>query len=600
MRPLPGEASGLPSPRLTSGRRFRPVLASFVIGGLVIIGNAVWVMSQTSHIVAPADVVRFAIHDTDQVIVSRVERDMALSPDGRRLAFFGFGDGGPRLWIRALDSLEARPLAGTEGAVAVCWSPDGHALAFSALGRIYTIAIAGGPPREIATSRMNTLTGFAWGSDGTIVYAGLRGVWTVKATGGASTNVLPVVSDETYDSAVFLPDARHALIAIRGADPAKAGTFAVAIDGGRRTRILEFPTAARYAMGRLMFVRDRVLYAQAFDAMRLQLAQQPVPLAESVAEAFSVSERGAVAYLPQIPSKQTASTQLAWMDRGGRVVGRIDQAAGASGPALSPDGRRLAMSLRGDIWILELARGVLSRATSGDSADFSPIWLPDSQRVLFHRALFRGNKDAILAALIGSAAKETVVFEPGDGDDIHAHPTDVSWDGQYLAYETGDQRNVWVRALAGDPGATEHGDGRSAQTQGVFSPDARWLVYTSDWSGRFEVYVDGVPDSGTRVQVSTNGGSSARWRRDGKELFYLAPDGTLMAVPVRPTSALEFGQPTALFQFFSPNRGAPGGKPSYDVAPDGQRFIVSSVVRQHDPSIQVLLNWPALMAKTAP
>jgi dipeptidyl aminopeptidase/acylaminoacyl peptidase len=129
----------------------------------------------------------------------------------------------------------------------------------------------------------------------------------------------------------------------------------------------------------------------------------------------------------------------------------------------------------------------------------------------------------------------------------------------------------------------------------MFSPDGRLLAYTSSSSGRFEVYVDGVPEPGTRIQVSANGGSSARWRPDGKELFYLAPDGTLTAVPVRSMEPLEFGPPVALFQFFSSIRGAPAGIPSYDITPDGQRFIVSSIVRQTDPSIEVLLNWPALM-----
>ncbi len=579
------------------------IAASLLVVALIA-GAAAWFVASSSTPQSPAGVVRFGIQDTDQVIISRAPRDMAISPDGRQLAFIGFGVGAPQIWIRALDTLAARALPGTEDAVALCWSPDGQSLAFSALAQIKTITLSGGAPQTIATPKMSTFSGFAWGADGTLVYAGLRGVSKVSATGGSPVNLIPAITDETFDSIAFLPDGRHFLIAARSSDPGRAGTFAIALDGGGRTRILEFPTQARYAMGRLMFVRDRVLYAQPFDVMKRQLEGKAVPLAESVDPAFSASDSGAAAYVPLVAAEQTTSTQLSWVDRAGRVISRIDQAGGAAGPALSPNGRRLAMSLRGDIWILELDRAVLSRATNGPTSDFSPSWLPDGQRVIFHRTLVSKAQDAILSALVGSTAAETVVFEPTDDIGVHAHPTDVSSDGRYLAYETGDGRNsvgltsvVSVRALAGDPQATTHGPATSEQSQGAFSPDGRWLSYSSDLSGRFEVYVDGVPEPGTRIQVSANGGHSARWSRGGKELFYLATEGTLMAVPVRSLQPLEFGQPVKLFQFASPGRGRAGGKAPYDVTADGQRFVINAVVRQNEPSILVLLNWPALLKK---
>ncbi len=595
------EIEEAPEPARVSTPRSRAlllVIGSVLTGGLLV-GAAVSLMGRNSSASA-AGVLRFGIHDTEHVVISRGQNEMEISPDGRRLAFVGFGDGGPRIWVRALDALEARPLPGTEGAVSLCWSPDGGSLAFYALGQIKTMAIAGGAPETIGKTDMNAFSSFTCGPDDSLVFSGLRGVWKVNASGGVPINLIPVVDEQAYDSAAFLPDGSHFLLAVRNQDSAKAGTFTVAVDGGERTRILEFPTAARYAMGHLMFVRDRVLYAQPFDLKRRRLEGKPVPLADSVAPTFSASGNGAVIYLPLIAAEGASSSQLSWTDRGGRVLGRIEQAGGATGPALSPDGRRLAMSLRGDIWVLDLERAVLSRATAGTTSDFSPSWLPDSQRLVFHRTMVRNGKDAILSALVGSTAKETVLLEPADDDGIHAHPTDVSSDGRYLAYETGDRSIVRVRALSEDPRATTYGPSTSAQSQGVFSPDGRWLSYTSDSSGRFEVYVDGVPEPGTRTQVSANGGSSARWSRDGKELFYMVPDGTLMAVPILSQQPLEFGQPTALFQFATPSRGLPGGKPSYDVAADGQRFIVNAVVRQTDPSLQVLLNWPALLtAKVA-
>ena len=597
------EARGPDSVSTTPSRLPVAIAASLLAVGLIG-GAAAWFTARNTAPASSAGVVRFSIQDTEQVVISRASDDMAISPDGRRLAFIGFGVGAPQIWVRAIDTLEARALPGTEDAVALAWSPDSQSLAFAAFAEIKTITLTGEPPRLVAPPLMNTFSGFAWGAGGTIAYSGLRGVYTVSATGGTPVMLIPAVTDEAYDVMAFLPDGRHVLIAARSSDPAKAGTFAIDLDGGARTRILDAPTAARYAMGHLMFVRDRILYAQPFDLTRRQLQGKPAPLAESVGSAFSASDNGAIAYVPFAASAQAASTQLSWIDRTGRVIERIGQTGGASAPALSPDGRRVAMSLRTDIWVLELERAVLSRVTNGATSDFSPSWLPDGQHLVFHRNLFRNAQDAIMSAVVGVAAKEAVVFEAPDDTGVHAHPTDVSADGRYLAYETGDGRRtgsltmvVSVRALAGDPHVTVHGPATSEQAQGAFSPDGRWLSYSSDLSGRFEVYVDGVPEPGTRIQVSSNGGHSARWSRDGKELFYLATEGTLMAVPVRSMHPLEFGPPVKLFQFASPGRGRAAGKAPYDVTTDRQRFIIDTVVRQSDPSLQVLLNWPALISE---
>lgn len=410
---------------------------------------------------------------------------------------------------------------------------------------------------------------------------------------------------ETYPALGFLQDGRHFLMAVRSLDPATAGTFAVAMDGGARTRILAFPTTVRYSMGHLLFIRDRVLYAQPYDLPRLQLAGDPVRLAD--AAVFSASEQGAVAYVPAIASDQAlVQTQLAWRDRGGRLMGSIDQASGATRPVLSPDARRLAMLLRAELWIFELGRAVLSRVTFGSTTPVGLImggqpnhltWLPDSQRMMFTRAGFRNGKDVIVETLAGSGGKETIVVEPRDGAGDHAHLTDISADGRYLAYEGGSGNDIWVMPLEGDRTARTFVDQSAVETQGMFSPDGRWLAYTSNSSGRFEIFVQSFPKPGARIQVSPDGGTDSRWRRDGKELFYMALDGTLMAVPVRPTRPIEFGRPEPLFQFYSPIRGIPAGKPPYDVMPDGQRFIVSSLARRTDPSLHVLLNWPALMKK---
>ena len=376
-------------------------------------GVAVWMVTKNSTNSSTAQVVRFAIHDTDTVIVSRTEGDMAVSPDGRTLAFVGFSDGGPSVWVRALDALEAHALPGTEGAVSICWSPDGRSLAFVSLGQLKTVKVAGGSPEIVASGTRVGGAGssLTWGQDGIILYIDSRGLWKVQLSGSAAPTRLVAPSyDEVLSSAALLPEGHRFLVAVRSADPAKAGTFLAALDQSPRTRVLPFPTGARYVAGRLLFVRDRRLYTQTLDLSRSQLADDAVPLAENVATAFSVSNNGAVAYLPQNASGQSESLQLLWMDRSGRELGHIDQAAGARRPVLSPDGRRLAMELRGDIWVLELARGVLSRLTSGGAG--VPLWSADGQRVLFIRVAFRNGKDVIFERPVGSTGEETIVREP--------------------------------------------------------------------------------------------------------------------------------------------------------------------------------------------
>ena len=527
MKPARGDDGIAPS-------RMRPwaAVASFVAGGLVI-GGAVWVLALSSSATPPVDAVRFAIHDTDEVIVSRVQGDMALSPDGRMLTFVGFGKDGPRIWVHELDSLGARALPGTEAPFGMAWSPDGRSVAFASYGRLRKVVVAGGSPEAISPPQSFAggvgARSMAWGPDGTIFFADNRGFWRASADGATPAVLTMRSADEVHDATGFLPDGRHFLLSVTSTDPAKAGTFVSAVDGSDRHRILDFPSWAQYAMGRLIFVRERILYAQPFDVSSLQLSGAAVPLAESAAGRFSASNSGSVAYLPLDSSEQPNVSELVWMDRRGVVLGRIDQAAGATAPTLSADGRRLAMALRGDIWSFELARSVMSKVTTDNGA--APTWSPDGKRILFYRSLFTGLKDVILDTAPGSGEKAAIALVPADGNGDHAHPNDISADGRYLAYEGNDARDIWVMPLTGDRIPRPFIEGPSSETQPMFSPDGHWLAYSSDAIGGFEVYVQRFPDGGARIQVSPGGGGSARWRRDGKELFYLAPNGSLMAVP---------------------------------------------------------------------
>jgi len=586
------DAHGGPTPR---SRTPALLAAAFAIGA-VVTGLVVWTVSTQSPDPQTPEVVRFGIHDTDRLIVSRNAGDIALSPDGRTLAFVGFGERGPLIWLRELDTADARALPGTEGARALGWSPDGRSLAFMASFRIKKVSVAGGTPEVLSQTRLSGARSPVWAPEGTIFYSDNNGFWRIAANGGVPAAQVVPLPGEQHDATAFLPGGRYFLESVQSADPAKAGTWATAFDATTRTRLLTFPTTARYADGHLLFVRDRVLFAQAFDVAALRLNGEPHQLAPNAADRFSVSTRGTVAYLPVSAAGPADATQLEWIDRSGRIIERIEQAASGIQPVLSPDQRRVAMARNGGLWVLDLTRSVLSRiAVTGNS----PRWSADGLRLIFYRG---GFKDVIFEMAAGVEGAETTFYKPVGR---HAHPTDVSADGASVILEEGggqrsgvsDDFDIHVLRLTGDRHAVPFVQTPANETSGALSADGRWLAYSSDTSGRSEIYVQSFPVPGPRVQVSPGGGSFARWRRDGKELFYVAPDGTMMGVPVI-GAPIEFGKPAALFQFFI--NLVLSGAPPYDVTADGQRFIVSAVVRRTDPSIEVLLNWPALMTTKAP
>ncbi|MDP3718705.1 MAG: protein kinase [Acidobacteriota bacterium] len=584
--------------RARPGWRWAAAVAVVSLIALMLFAARWWMPGDS--VAVSGDVVRFAIHDTADVTVARVDARMALSPDGRTLAFVGYGERGRSIWLRALDSLASRPVRGTEGAAAITWYPDGRTLGFVVGGQIMKVSLPDGTPEQVGASLSTGIPTLEVGADRRfLVGDGVR-FGTLPAAGGTPTWLPRVSAGDVHRMASFLPDGRHYLYSVLSTDSSRAGTFVADLDGGEPIRLLAVPALARYANGHLLFVRDQVLYAQPFNAAARQLSGEPVPLSENVVGSFTASNGGTVAYLPVGDAAESEAGQLRWLDRAGRLLGRIEQSTGAVSPAISPDGRHLAMQLRGDIWVFNLARGVLSRLTSGTTglslSAGSPTWLPDSRRVIFFRNAPVNGHDALIETEVGATNQEIILHESSGR---HAHPSDLSADGNYLFYE-GESADfdIWALRLTGDRQVRAYVNAPSEERQPAISPDGRWLAYTSDSSGRFEIYVQSFPDSGARIQVSPNGGRSARWRRDGTELYYLTPDGNLMAVPVRAGQPIEFGSPIALFRFVDPQQG-PSGRPNYDVTADGQRFIVSSIERRTDPSLHVLLNWPAMLTAKA-
>jgi serine/threonine protein kinase/Tol biopolymer transport system component len=539
---------------------------------------------------------------------------MAFSPDGRKLAF---STRGPQrgIWVRDLETLETRHLAGTENAAALFWSPDSRFLAFGGGGQLRKIDVSGGPPQTLCEAGGVGMG--SWSRDGVIVFGGsaqgpLR---RVPASGGVPTDITAVNrqhGEVFHTSPIFLPDGRHFLYLL-GGSPEVSGIYVGSLDAKpeeqKRERLLATRLSAGYtpsqdpAAGRLFFMRDTTLMAQPFDAGRLQLTGEPVAVAEKVGTSgfhgyFSVSPSGALAYRT---GAQSASFQLTWFDRQGKTQGTFGDLRPDQDIALSADGTRAAVrdgpgNANGDIWTLDFARGVRTRFTFRQSAGSNPIWSPDGSRIAFAAGDLL---DTLYEKASSGAGDEKELFKKQAEVKF---PTSWSRDGRFFLYytTTGAQNgeDLWALPLEGDHKPVLLLGTKFNEREGSFSPDMRWIAYTSNESGQAEVYVrpfttsgsSGAPSLGEgKWQVSKDGGRLAKWRADGKELIFRAPNGSPMAVDVTTTgAAFQAGVPKQLFAL-PPNVG------DWDMTADGKRFLaaVPPVQQTAQTPITVVLNWDA-------
>ena len=536
-----------------------------------------------------------------------------ISPDGRWIVFAARLDGPPRLYLRALDALEARLLAGTDNAQFPFWSPDSRFVAFFDASRLRKLDVASGSIQTICDAPQ--ARGGSWGIDGTIVFAPDlgTGLFRVSSAGGAPVPVTTpdrARGETSHRFPQFLPDGRHFLFYARTSGSEKEWIYSASLDSKEGRPLLQAASSVVYSPdGYLLFVREGNLLAQRFDASRLRLSGEPVPVAESMNylgssvpdgyAAFSAAKGGFLTYR----SNNSSTVQLGWFDRSGKLLGAVGPEGFYDEPALSRDGTRVVVDITDpkapqegtNLWVLELSRGTFSRLTFGGAVSATGIWSPDGSEVVFARQKKVG-MDLYRISSTGSSPAAPVVMT-----ETYAAPDDWSRDGRYLIYEINDPKtrlDLWVAPMKEGGKPFPYVQAPFEQGHAQFSPDGRFVAYTSNESGRDEVYVQTFPKVTGKWQISTGGGDQSYWRADGRELFYLRPDRTLMAVDVKAGAGFEAGLPVALFPTRTQTVAIGSSRAHYAAAEDGQRFLINSIVdRANLAPIQVVLNWSAALKK---
>jgi serine/threonine protein kinase/Tol biopolymer transport system component len=536
----------------------------------------------------------------------------ALSPDGRMIAFVALDvSGKSSLWVRALDGSPVQLIPGTEEVLFPFWSPDSRKIGFFVHEQLRTIDVSGGPAVTLTDAEVNQSG--TWSQAGTILFAGFEGIYQVPASGGPAALVLrrDPFKFAFHLAPTFLPDGKHFLYG--AANPGSPGdVYFASLDGQENRLLLQGSSNAIYASGFLLFVHGASLMAQPFEPAKGRLTGTPRSIAEQVQQGtlrsfFDASQNGVLIYEPA--SGALTVTQLAWFDRSGKRLANIGPPAVHYDVRLSPDARRLASSAgtpKSEMWIDDLQRGVRMRLTFDPETDNGiPVWSPDGSRLLF--STLRGSKAGV--GIFRKASNGTGNMElllPSDRPDREAWATDWSRDGRFLLFSRGGMANssdadIWVLPLTGERKPILFLHAAAAVSDAQFSPDGRWVAYTSAESGQREVYVTsfdaakflkgggGSSTPSGKWQVSSAGGSVPRWRRDGKELFYLGPENTIMAVEVEGKGAsFDMGRSQRLFV-------APVSpfSETYDVAPDGQRFVMSATPEAETLPLVLMVNWTA-------
>ncbi|UCC84254.1 MAG: PD40 domain-containing protein [Gemmatimonadota bacterium] len=579
-------------PATARAESWLPIRTAALVAGLLVAGVAAgWFLhipiSGDAASVGPASsVVRFRIAlPAIEPLVPLAGPRIAISPDGRRIAYAaGRSVSSWKIWVRELDGLDAEPIAGTEGARSLFFSPDGRWIVYrDQRGGMKRVSVTGGAPFTI--SNVVHVSG-DWGPDDRILFS-RRGVLAFVPAAGGDTTVLAASEggSQEYWAGVVLPGGRAALITIPAPDPADHQIAAISLENGEVTPLVPGGHTPVYVpTGHLLFARpDGSVAAVEFDPSRLEVTGSPVPVLEGVqvrpdgAADYAVSKNGTLVYL-----SATGASTLLMVDRLGRVETLTSRDENFYGPRFSPDGVRIALNLSRDVWSYDLRQGLLARLTF-EGENIYPEWTPDGARISF--SSLRAGSDA-----------RNLYWRPADGGGtaspvriLEEDQYEASWsrDGRWLVYREVDAngRDVYAIELGGDSTPIPILDGPFDERSIALSPDGNWLAYVSSETGQDEVFVRRFPDrEGGKWQVSRDGGVEPAWSRDGRELFYRR-DTELIAVRVDTASGFTAGAREVLFD--GPYIGS-DSHTNYDVHPDGERFVM---IRQENGDLVVVLNW---------
>ncbi len=603
-----GSQAGIPVP-VAKRRRSREKLA-WAVAALCALAAIVFGAMQLRQTSPQPQVLRAEIAPAKDSVFSLSPSSpgpVVVSPDGRSLAWAAVGiDGNTTLWVRDLGETTSREIEGSEDVSYPFWSPDSKSIGYFADGKIKKVLATGGPSITIGEAAIPK--GGTWNQDGTILYAPVHngGILKINEEGGPPTPVTeldPSREENSHRHPRFLPDGTHFVYFTRvgamGTAVEGSGIWLGSLDGGEPQRLTHASSQAEYASGHLLFARGDALLAQPFDANRLELTGDPQTLVEGVVAmsgaaiaAFSVSQQGLLAY--QVGGGDLM-TELAWFNRDGARTEALGEPAYQGSPMISPDQTRAAVTVSdsqtgaGDIWIYDLERGVRSRFTFDPSEDIFGVWSPDGKQIYWASTRV-ADYDIFVKNVDGADSDREVLV-----GEVVQIPSSISPDGRYLVYWRGmggGQSDSDLRILDLVEGG-EPVDLLASEFEEPFatvSPDGRWFAYTSDESGRSEVYVSSFPEPGRKWQISAEGGAQPRWRGDGRELFFLTPTAKMMVAEVDPSGAgFQVGEVKELFD--APRM--PLGGADYDVTADGQRFLMNTVGDSAFQPITLVVNWTA-------
>jgi Tol biopolymer transport system component len=540
--------------------------------------------------------------------VASPANDVALSLDGRRLAMVAYSNQSNRyvIWTQEVGSRTATPLEGTEDASHPFWSPDGRSIGFFSQGKLKRTDVAGGSAQVLCEAPYGR--GGAWNQEGTILYSpdAFLGLYRVSSAGGKPVEVTkpdPSRYESSHRWPVFLPDGRHFLyLAANFAGQVEKNTIVLGSFDSKETRpIVGASSNPAYAdPGYLIYMKENALVAARFDPKTFALSGEPHTLADGIRYfpqidlgLFSAAGDGTLVLQT---GRGVANSQLTWFDRGGRALGTTGLPGQFANPGLSPDGRRVAADRTAEdgrhvnIWIQDLANNTMARLTFNPWLEQTPVWSPDGRQVAFS-----SNQNLNFSLHMRNADGSGNEHQVADLNVAQEGFWDWSRDGKTLLIRKGT--GLWTMSASDHqvrPWMQERWTIRNAQ----FSPDGRWVAYSSNETGAFEVYVSPFPSANGKRQVSSRGGEEPRWRHDGRELYYLSGQGELMAVDIATEPALEARTPLVLFQTHIRQPVSAMDVFSYDVSADGRRFLVNTKVDEPGAApVSIILNWTAALQK---